>query len=92
MTDSIFDTIDKIRTEVSCCCSHHRYTEITNLCNQLEKIMNENVVEINNEERYKNFIKKLLDPEMFGHAVTAEVRDEARYMLGMKRVETVNAK
>ena len=34
------------------------------------------------------FLKNLLDPEMFGHAVTAEVRDEARKLLGMEPVET----
>ena len=37
------------------------------------------------------FLRSLLDPEMFGHAVTAEVRDEARALLGLKRVETVEA-
>lgn len=37
----------------------------------------------------ERFIRMLLDPEMFGHAVTAEVRDEARRVLGMKSpVET----
>jgi hypothetical protein len=30
---------------------------------------------------------RLLDPEQFGHAVSAEVRDAARVVLGMKRVE-----
>jgi hypothetical protein len=34
------------------------------------------------------FLKNLLDPEMFGHAVTGEVRDEARKLLGMEPVET----
>lgn len=38
---------------------------------------------------YIGFLKSLLDPEMFGHAVTAEVRDEARKLLGMKPVETI---
>ena len=37
------------------------------------------------------FLRSLLDPEMFGHAVSAEVRDEARALLGLKRVETVEA-
>ena len=41
-----------------------------------------------NEKMY-DFIRSLLNPDMFGHSVTAEVRDEARYVLGMKRVETV---
>jgi len=40
------------------------------------------------EQQYENFIRSLLNPEMFGHAVSAEVRDEARYVLGMKKVET----
>jgi len=35
-----------------------------------------------------NFMKSLLDPEKFGHAVTAEVRDEARVLLGLGRSET----
>ena len=47
-----------------------------------------NVIDSNKEKQYINFLKKLLDPEMFGHAVTAEVRDEARKLLGMKPVET----
>ena len=40
------------------------------------------------EDVYK-FLKGLLDPGRFGHAVTAEVRDEARVLLGKKKVETV---
>ena len=40
-------------------------------------------------EKMHDFIRSLLNPDMFGHSVTAEVRDEARYVLGMKRVETV---
>lgn len=39
------------------------------------------------EAVYK-FLKDLLNPEMYGHAVTAEVRDRARELLDMKRVET----
>jgi len=38
--------------------------------------------------RMNNFIRSLLNPDGFGHAVSAEVRDEARYVLGMERVET----
>ena len=34
------------------------------------------------------FLKSLIDPERFGHAVSAEVRDEARVLLGMRKVET----
>lgn len=35
------------------------------------------------------FLKSLIDPERFGHAVSAEVRDEVRVILGMNKVETV---
>lgn len=35
-----------------------------------------------------NFVNKLLDPECYGFAVTAEVRDAARVALGMDAVET----
>lgn len=41
------------------------------------------------EAQMERFIRRLLDPEMYGHAVTAEVRDEARVLLGIKKVETV---
>lgn len=37
----------------------------------------------------RDFLKSLLNPEKFGHAVTAEVRDEARVLLGWDKVETV---
>ena len=43
---------------------------------------------LTNEQMY-SFLKSLLDPDKFGMAVTAEVRDEARSLLGMKKVETV---
>lgn len=46
----------------------------------MENMMSENV---------HNFLKSLLDPERFGHAVSAEIRDEARVLLGKKKVETV---
>jgi hypothetical protein len=36
----------------------------------------------------ERFAKQMLDPEMFGHAVTGEVRDEARKLFGMPAVET----
>lgn len=39
---------------------------------------------------YEKFIYRLLDPEDYGHAVSAEVRDEARVLLGMQKVETIN--
>jgi|14_taG_2_1085336.scaffolds.fasta_scaffold00400_10 hypothetical protein len=35
-----------------------------------------------------SFVSRLLDPEGFGLAVSAEVRDEARKCLGMPKVET----
>ncbi len=38
------------------------------------------------------FLKSLINPDMYGHAVTAEVRDEARVLLGMKKVETKRKK
>jgi hypothetical protein len=40
-------------------------------------------------QQVHHFLKSLLDPDKFGMAVTAEVRDEARALLGMKKVETV---
>jgi hypothetical protein len=40
-------------------------------------------------DQMENFIRSLLNPDGFGHAVSAEVRDEARYVLGMKKVETI---
>ena len=33
------------------------------------------------------FLRTLLDPEQNGHAVSAYIRDEARELLGQKRVE-----
>jgi|TARA_R110001592_G_scaffold7466_8_gene41890 hypothetical protein len=41
-----------------------------------------------NDGRVYNFLKSLLDPDKFGMACTAEVRDQARVLLGMSRVET----
>lgn len=38
-------------------------------------------------EKVNTFLRNLLDPEKYGHAVTAEVRDEARVLLGMEKVE-----
>jgi len=38
------------------------------------------------EDVYR-FLKNLVDPGKFGHAVSAEVRDEARVLLGLGRVE-----
>lgn len=40
------------------------------------------------EVEINNFLRSLLDPEQFGHAVTAEVRDRARCLLEMEAVET----
>ena len=36
---------------------------------------------------YQDFIESMLDPERFGLAVSAEVRDKARVLLGLKPVE-----
>ena len=38
------------------------------------------------EDVYR-FLQNLVDPGTFGHAVSAEVRDEARVLLGLGRVE-----
>lgn len=40
-------------------------------------------------DRLHRLAKNLLDPEMYGHAVSAEVRDAARAALGLPKVETV---
>lgn len=45
--------------------------------------------QLRKHKQMEKFIYSLLDPEMFGHAVSAEVRDEARKVLGMKPVETI---
>jgi hypothetical protein len=42
-----------------------------------------------NEAAVKEFLESLLSPEQFGWAVTKEVRDRARVLLGMPRVETL---
>ncbi len=44
--------------------------------------------EINELQKYKSFVKSLLNPDEYGHAVTAEVRDQARILLGMDPVES----
>lgn len=44
--------------------------------------------EINELQKYKSFVKSLLNPDEYGHAVTAEVRDQARILLGMNPVES----
>jgi hypothetical protein len=44
--------------------------------------------EINELQKYKSFVKSLLNPDEYGHAVTGEVRDQARILLGMKPVES----
>jgi hypothetical protein len=38
--------------------------------------------------RLRAFVKSLLDPDFYGHAVTAEIRDAARVALGMPASET----
>lgn len=37
----------------------------------------------------ERFVKRMLDPDGFGFSVTAEVRDEARRLMGIEPVETV---
>jgi len=47
------------------------------------------MIEINNrllDNDIVVFLNKLLDPEDFGHAVTEEVRNEARKFLGIEPV------
>ena len=48
-----------------------------------------NIMEETMSREVHAFLKSLLDPERFGLAVSAEVRDDARVLLGMERVETV---
>lgn len=38
----------------------------------------------------EKLVADLLDPEMYGYAVPAEVRDRARVVMGIKPVETVS--
>jgi len=42
----------------------------------------------NELQKYKSFVNSLLHPEEYGYAVTAEVRDQARILLGMNPVES----
>jgi len=51
-----------------------------------------NIMEETMSKGVYTFFKSLLDPSRFGHAVTAEVRDEARVLLGMEKVETKHVK
>jgi hypothetical protein len=37
---------------------------------------------------FRKFATRLLDPEDLGHSVTAEVRDIARELLGLEKVES----
>jgi len=49
------------------------------------------MIEVNGklmENDVLQFLRNLLDPEMYGHAVSGEVRDEVRKLLGMEPVET----
>jgi hypothetical protein len=43
-----------------------------------------------NAENAMRLVQRLLDPEDFGHAVTPEIRDAARRVLGYKPVETTH--
>jgi hypothetical protein len=62
-------------------------TSIITDISQVEKDYVDELTSKNNQ--MENFIRSLLNPDGFGHAVSAEVRDEARYVLGMKKVETI---
>jgi len=42
------------------------------------------------DEQVERFLRNLLNPDMYGLAVTAEIRDDARVLLGMTRVESGN--
>lgn len=33
------EIIERVKLEVSCCCSWHRYNEITKLCEEMEKLL-----------------------------------------------------
>lgn len=48
-------------------------------------------VELTEEQsrQMRKLVSNLLDPEIYGYAVTAEVRDAARVVLGMQPVETI---
>lgn len=39
-------------------------------------------------ERVRRFLDRLLNPNDLGHAVSARVRDEARALMGLPKVET----
>jgi hypothetical protein len=40
------------------------------------------------DEDIYRFLKDLLDPEIYGWAVTAEVRNKSRELLGLEKLET----
>lgn len=42
----------------------------------------------NKMKEYEEFVDSLLSPEQYGYAVSAEVRDQARILKGMKPVES----
>lgn len=44
------------------------------------------------EQKYKQFLDSLLDPDQYGHAVSPEVRDQVRILKGMKPVEGKSSK
>jgi hypothetical protein len=51
--------------------------------------MNDDKVSKTKETDLQKFVRSLLDPEGFGHTVSAEVRDEARHALGIPKSETI---
>jgi len=33
------ELVERVKIAVSCCCSYHRYDEITKLCNEIEQVL-----------------------------------------------------
>lgn len=59
---------------------------ITAVNNPAEQLLNNAAEEM---DALVNFAHQFLDPEGYGWAVSAEIRDDARRVLGMEPVETV---
>jgi hypothetical protein len=72
----------------------NEYKEINELQHRLMKNAEERGIKKGLQEsqeelqKYKSFVNSLLNPEEYGYAVSAEVRDQARILLGMKPVES----
>ena len=50
----------------------------------MERVLDSNADLRNENHRYRVFILALIDPEMYGHAVSEEVRAEAKTVLDKK--------